>query len=117
MSCQTNLADLRVSRPVDEALAWAVREGATNVVRHSHATTCSISTSAGAGTVRLELVNDRAGKGAADGNGLTGLRERIGGLGGSVSAERTGNGGFRLAVEVDAVTGGDGFRAEREVPA
>ncbi|WP_326821204.1 hypothetical protein [Streptosporangium sp. NBC_01756] len=27
------------------------------------------------------------------------------------------SGGFRLAVEVDAVTGGDGFRAEREVPA
>ncbi|GAA4234759.1 two-component system sensor histidine kinase DesK [Streptosporangium album] len=102
VSCQTNLADLRVSRPVDEALAWAVREGTTNVVRHSHATTCSISTSVGVGTVRLELVNDRARKGSADGNGLTGLRERVGGLGGSVSAERTGSGGFRLVTEVPA---------------
>ncbi|MFJ2029150.1 sensor histidine kinase [Streptosporangium sp. NPDC087985] len=100
VSCQTNLAELRVSQPVDEALAWAVREGTTNVVRHSHATTCSISTSAGTGTVRLELVNDRARKGSADGNGLAGLRERVGGLGGSVSAERTGSGGFRLAMEV-----------------
>lgn len=102
VSCQTNLADLRVPRPVDEALAWAVREGITNVVRHSQATICSISTSAHAGTVRLELVNDRARRRSADGNGLTGLRERAVGLGGSVSAERTDGGGFRLAVEVPA---------------
>ncbi|MFF5212648.1 sensor histidine kinase [Streptosporangium sp. NPDC000396] len=102
VSCQTNLADLEVPRPVDEALAWAVREGVTNVVRHSRATTCSISTSAHGGAVRLELVNDRARRRSADGNGLTGLRERAGGLGGSVSAERTGNGGFRLTVEVPA---------------
>ncbi|MBB2911961.1 two-component system sensor histidine kinase DesK [Streptosporangium becharense] len=102
VSCQTNLAGLEVPRGVDEALAWAVREGTTNVVRHSRATTCSISTSAHGGTVRLELVNDGAPEPGADGGGLTGLRERAAGLGGSVSAERTGNGGFRLAVEVPA---------------
>ncbi|MEV7009373.1 histidine kinase [Streptosporangium sp. NPDC051022] len=102
VSCQTNLADLTVPRPVDEALAWAVREGITNVVRHSQATTCSISTSVREGTVRLELVNDRARRSAADGNGLTGLRERTVGLGGTISAERTDGGGFRLAVEVPA---------------
>ncbi|GAA3119261.1 sensor histidine kinase [Streptosporangium carneum] len=102
VSCQTNLADLAVSRPVDEALAWAVREGVTNVVRHSHATTCSISTSAREGVVRLELVNDRARGGSAGGNGLTGLRERVADLGGVVSAERTDGGGFRFAMEVPA---------------
>ncbi|MDP9861615.1 MULTISPECIES: sensor histidine kinase [Streptosporangium] len=102
VSCQTNLAELRVSGPVDEALAWAVREGITNVVRHSRATICSITTSAGAGTVRLELVNDRAHGRSVGGNGLTGLKERAGGLGGSVSAGRTENGGFRLAMEVPA---------------
>ncbi|WP_433255012.1 sensor histidine kinase [Streptosporangium sp. CA-135522] len=102
VSCQTNLAELRLSRPVDEALAWAVREGVTNVVRHSQATTCSISTSTHGGAVRLELVNDRARRRSADGAGLTGLKERAGGLGGSVEAERTESGGFRLAMEVPA---------------
>ncbi|MFF0576397.1 sensor histidine kinase [Streptosporangium saharense] len=102
VSCRTELADLTVPRPVDEALAWAVREGVTNVVRHSQATTCSISTLAHEGTVRLELVNDRARRGAGRGNGLTGLRERAAGLGGSVSAERTEGGGFLLAMEVPA---------------
>ncbi|GHH63086.1 hypothetical protein GCM10017673_03360 [Streptosporangium violaceochromogenes] len=101
VSCQTNLADLPMSGPVDEVLAWAVREGVTNVVRHSQATTCSISTSAHAGAVRLEVVNDRARRRSGDGGGLTGLRERAVGLGGSLTAERTG-GGFRLALEVPA---------------
>lgn len=102
VNCQTNLAELQVSRPVDEVLAWAVREGITNVVRHSHATTCSISTSTQGGAVRLELVNDRARRRSVDGGGLTGLKERADGLGGSVSAERTDNGGFRLTMEVPA---------------
>ncbi|MFF4417265.1 sensor histidine kinase [Streptosporangium sp. NPDC001559] len=102
VNCRTDLAELTVPRPVDEALAWAVREGVTNVVRHSQATTCSISTSADEGAVRLELVNDRARREAGRGNGLTGLRERAEGLGGSVSAGRTEGGGFRLAMEVPA---------------
>jgi two-component system sensor histidine kinase DesK len=100
VSCQTSLTRLEVPRQVDEALAWAVREGTTNVVRHSHATRCSISTSTQGGTVRLELVNDGAQKRCADGGGLTGLKERAAGLGGSVSAERTGNDGFRFTMEV-----------------
>ena len=102
VSCQTDLAPLEVPRQVDEALAWAVREGATNVVRHSRATSCSISTSAQAGAVRLELVNDGARERCADGGGLTGLKERAAGLGGSVSAERIENDGFRFTMEVPA---------------
>ncbi|GAA3146201.1 hypothetical protein GCM10010466_41520 [Planomonospora alba] len=102
IACQTNLADLELARAADEALAWAVREGVTNVVRHSRATTCSISTSRTAGAVRLELVNDGAPERGADGTGLTGLRERASGLGGSLLAERTDGGGFRLAMEVPA---------------
>lgn len=102
VTCRADLADLRLERPVDEMLAWAVREGVTNVVRHSQATTCSISTFARGGAVRLEVVNDRARKRSGEGGGLTGLRERALGLGGSLTAERTGSGGFRLAVEVPA---------------
>ncbi|SNR90430.1 two-component system, NarL family, sensor histidine kinase DesK [Streptosporangium subroseum] len=102
VSCRTSLAPLEVPRQVDEALAWAVREGTTNVVRHSRAKNCSISTSVQAGAVRLELVNDGARERRADGGGLTGLKERAAGLGGSVSAERIENDGFRFTMEVPA---------------
>ncbi|GAA3426678.1 hypothetical protein GCM10018953_38610 [Streptosporangium nondiastaticum] len=111
VSCRTDLADVEVSREADEALAWAVREAVTNVVRHSQATTCSISTSAHGGAVRLEVVNDRARGRAADGGGLTGLRERASGLGGSVVAERAGD-GFRLVMELPAVPGTPRRRAD-----
>ncbi|MET9066612.1 sensor histidine kinase [Streptosporangium sandarakinum] len=112
VSCRTDLADVEVSRETDEALAWAVREAVTNVVRHSQATTCSISVSAHGGAVRLEVVNDRARGRAADGGGLTGLRERASGLGGSVVAERAGD-GFRLVMELPAVPGTPRRRADR----
>ena len=40
---------------VDAALAWAVREGTTNVVRHSKATYVAIRVSSGAATVTAEI--------------------------------------------------------------
>jgi two-component system, NarL family, sensor histidine kinase DesK len=40
---------------VDAALAWAVREGATNVVRHSKATHVAIRVSSGAATAMAEI--------------------------------------------------------------
>ncbi|WP_304598593.1 sensor histidine kinase [Nocardiopsis sp. FIRDI 009] len=86
--------------------AWVVREGATNVLRHSDATRCEISFSRtrepGAGTESLvvEVANDRArggpGRDTAFGNGLSGLSERVVAGGGVLSASRTGDGGFLL---------------------
>ncbi|WP_214411106.1 sensor histidine kinase [Sphaerisporangium fuscum] len=45
---------------VDTALAAVLREGVTNVLRHSQARTCEITVSGTAGDVRLRLVNDGA---------------------------------------------------------
>lgn len=120
VSCHVNLAEGELPRPVDETLAWAVREGVTNVLRHSAATTCSISTSRVSGAIRLEIVNNGVTPVAAsggeepsgpgdtglpvpaghDGSGLTGLAERAAAVGGTVRARRTEAGGFRLTVEV-----------------
>jgi len=129
VSCHVNLMEEELPRPVDEMLAWAVREGVTNVLRHSAATTCSISTSRVSGAIRLEIANDgvapvetsggegpRDGHAATadgavlsepegvpagrDGSGLTGLAERAAAVGGTVRARRTEAGGFRLTVEV-----------------
>lgn len=80
--------------------AWALREGITNVLRHSDATTCSITGSAGdSGLVRLEIVNDGVRRANGTGSGLAGLTERARAFGGEVTAGREG-GRFRLLVEL-----------------
>jgi two-component system sensor histidine kinase DesK len=89
-----------LARPVENVLAWAVREGVTNVLRHSQASTCSITAGRWDGNARLEIVNDGARAPVGEGSGLAGLAERAGALTGSAAAGRTGDGRFRLLVEV-----------------
>ncbi|WP_433219943.1 sensor histidine kinase [Microtetraspora malaysiensis] len=113
--CHVNLADVEWPKAVGETLAWGVREGVTNVVRHSRATTCSITTSRRGRAVRLEVVNDGRVEGdggpspapgasatgrSGGGSGLAGLRERAEQVGGSMVAERVGDSGFRLVMEI-----------------
>ncbi|MCA2223832.1 sensor histidine kinase [Nonomuraea aurantiaca] len=45
---------------VDTAVATALRETVTNVLRHSQARTCEVTVSGGEGLVRLRVVNDGA---------------------------------------------------------
>jgi two-component system, NarL family, sensor histidine kinase DesK len=89
-----------LARPVENVLAWAVREGVTNVLRHSQASICSITAGRWDGHARLEIVNDGARAPVGEGSGLAGLAERAGALTGSAAAGRTGDGRFRLLVEV-----------------
>jgi two-component system sensor histidine kinase DesK len=66
------------------ALAWAVRELTTNVLRHSAATTCRIEV----GEDRIAVTDDGRGpRGSREGNGLRGLRERVEPTGGTVVVE------------------------------
>jgi two-component system, NarL family, sensor histidine kinase DesK len=89
---------------LDAILAWAVREGATNILRHSQASQVSISAGREAGCAALEIVNDgaRAGTsaGAAASTGLAGLAGRARAAGGTAAGEHLGDGGFRLRVEL-----------------
>jgi two-component system sensor histidine kinase DesK len=78
-------------------LAWAVREGTTNVLKHSTATHCAITIDGGV----LEMLNDGVpGPPPAPGNGLRGLSERLATAGGSFSAEPTPAGEFLLRAAV-----------------
>jgi two-component system, NarL family, sensor histidine kinase DesK len=86
--------------PVEKVLAWAVREGITNVLRHSQASTCSVTAARRDGMVRLEIVNDGARPSVREGSGLAGLTERARALSGSVSAGPLGDGSFKLLLEV-----------------
>ena len=88
---------------VDELFAWSLREGVTNVLRHSAATICSITIGREEGIVRLEIVNDGALPASPGGNGLSGLATRAAALAGSASARSIADGRFRLRVDVPEV--------------
>jgi len=85
----------------ENVLAWALREGVTNVIRHAGATAAGITLARRDGRAELELTDD--GRGTSDfkpGNGLTGLRERVAGRKGEVEFGPSAGGGFRLRVSV-----------------
>ncbi|MPV38249.1 hypothetical protein GB881_14545 [Georgenia subflava] len=82
---------------VQEALGWVVREAVTNVVRHSHASSCTIDLDVvpGAGDddlARLRITNDGVERapGGSVGSGLVGLAERLAALGGELTATPDG---------------------------
>jgi two-component system sensor histidine kinase DesK len=83
---------------------WVVREGVTNVIRHSQATSCWIELESRQLRVRDDGVAMAAGDVASHstGNGLRGLRDRAREAGAELTAARTANGGFVLTVARDA---------------
>ncbi len=87
---------------VERVLAWAVREGATNVIRHSNAKHCRLTISTSATDASAEVLDDGVGTGDNGhlGHGLEGLVERASALNGRVEAGARPDGGYRLAVVV-----------------
>ncbi|EDY46648.2 sensor histidine kinase [Streptomyces sp. SPB074] len=90
------------------ALAWVLREAVTNVVRHSGARTCRVTLtrrqSLQGPYLDLRVEDDGTGPGgAAPGHGITGLRERLAEVDGTLTtgAARAGRrGGFALTAHV-----------------
>jgi two-component system sensor histidine kinase DesK len=95
--------------PQTEALlGWVVREGVTNVVRHSGATLARIELHAADGQARLTITDDGRGPTPPPaapgttatlprtGTGLRGLTERLASAGGSLTTGPAPSGGFRV---------------------
>ena len=99
-------------------LALALREAVTNVVRHAQASSCTVRLTRAEDGVRLEVVDDGLGKRAADGSGLSGMRERAEGLGGGLEIEG-GAAGTRLLLTLPTNPDCTNVGTEREhkVPA
>jgi two-component system sensor histidine kinase DesK len=115
-------ADVQHARvPLDPAveavLAWAVREGATNVIRHSGARHCTLRIIASLTDARVEVIDDGVGEAVArlnggapsgmsvprrlpGGHGIEGLAERARLVNGTIEAGTVADGGYRLAVTV-----------------
>lgn len=83
---------------VAETLAWVLREAVTNVIRHSSAGACVIRVS----RTSLEVENDGVAPGTSmgQGSGLSGLRDRLAAVNGSLEATRRGS-SFVLRASID----------------
>lgn len=81
-------------------LATVVREGATNVLKHSKAGHCTITIEDGV----LEMSNDGVDGPVNDHapDGLGGLSQRVSAAGGTLSTARTGDGAYLLRAAVPA---------------
>ena len=81
-----------VTGPVGLVLGWVLREAATNVLRHAHATRVEISFAPG----RFSVVDDGDGYAGGEGNGLAGMRERVAAAGGEFRCGTSPLGGFEV---------------------
>ncbi|MFJ1750366.1 sensor histidine kinase [Streptomyces sp. NPDC088116] len=99
----------RLPDKVQVALGWVVREATTNVLRHAQdASSCTLSLrTAGPAAALLVMRNDGAsdvpsgaGTGPGAGTGLTGLKERLTALSGTLTTERHSGGIFRLTAHI-----------------
>jgi two-component system, NarL family, sensor histidine kinase DesK len=81
-----------------ELFGWVIREGLTNIVRHAHASSCTVRLSPSS----VEILDDGIGGSAAAGNGLSGLSERVAAAGGTVDAGPAQPHGWRLRVSLSA---------------
>jgi two-component system sensor histidine kinase DesK len=95
--------------PVNSVLATVLREGVTNVLRHSEAERCDILLRCSSGEVTLRISNDgvvpvgsRPGRGTEGGNGLRNMAHRVQALGGELTAEADEQ-GYRLRARVPVV--------------
>jgi two-component system sensor histidine kinase DesK len=105
ITCRIDSDAGRLPRQVDALLAWAVREGVTNVIRHSRARRCTIDVTCTGGTVVAQVADDGRGPppalDGAYGSGLAGLAERVAAVDGATfEAGPRPSGGFQLRVSL-----------------
>ncbi|MFE2756452.1 sensor histidine kinase [Actinosynnema sp. NPDC059335] len=89
----------RVPPPLQPLFGALVREGTTNVLRHSRARRCALVIDVAGDRVCVRVRNDGvpgAGEGGEPGSGLAGLRERFAAVGGRVEAGSAGPEAFEL---------------------
>lgn len=94
----------------DALLGWVVREGVTNVIRHSGGHECQVEVRNDGGCATVTIRDDGTGEPAAGalpsgGHGLDGLRERLAADGGTLIAGPEPDGGFRLTATVPVPAG------------
>ncbi len=82
----------------EHALALALREAITNVIRHAAARRCSVALARDTDAIRLVVADDGVGGEHVEGAGLSGMRARLSAIGGTLLCD--GTHGTRLTLIV-----------------
>lgn len=92
------------SAAVAHAVFCAAQEAISNTIRHAGAGAMTIALRREAhGELALDIADDgRGNRGAAEGNGLRGMRERLAQVGGTLRAGNGPQGGFALSMRMPA---------------
>jgi len=88
----------------DQVLAFVLREGITNVVRHSGANGCRVYVEETARECTLSIEDDGSGATLTEGSGMRGMRERVAAAGGTLNYDASA--GTRLTVTLPSAGGG-----------
>jgi signal transduction histidine kinase len=107
---RTSGTDRQLSPAVELTVYRVVQEALTNVVRHAPGARAMVDVAVCTAQIRLEISNGGPSGRSADaqtrppipgtGNGIVGMRERIGAFGGWLVAEPLAGGGFHVLAEV-----------------
>lgn len=93
-----HLAPIKLEERTEVAFAMALREAVTNIIRHASAERVEVELTAGNDGVRMVIADDGRGGVERHGNGLTGMRERLQALGGTLDVDSPAGGGTRLVL-------------------
>ncbi|SEI46138.1 sensor histidine kinase [Frateuria terrea] len=85
---------------IEAPLALVMREAITNIHRHARATRASVALSIGGKGIDMQIGDNGRGGLAAHGNGVSGMRERVRALGGTLSIDSPPRRGTVLSIHV-----------------
>ena len=94
------LAEVALPAEIETALAMSVREAVTNIQRHAKATRANVVLEAVQGRLVLRIEDNGRGGAIVPGNGLTGMRERLAGIGAELRVESERGLGTRLCASL-----------------
>lgn len=89
VALDTAIAPVALGPDEERALALALREAITNVIRHARARHCTIRLARDGDGTRLVVEDDGVGGSHVEGAGLSGMRERLAEIGGTLLCEGT----------------------------
>lgn len=103
---QLSMEDVAVPDEIDRVAHRVVQEALTNVLRHAGATTAEVRVHREQDTLVVEVLDGGVGtEEVRPGLGLTGMRNRVAGVGGELIAHPRPGGGFRVSARLPIVGG------------
>jgi len=95
-----DFADVPLPVDIETVLAMTVREAATNIQRHARANCARVTLEVQGAELVLRVEDDGRGGAIVPGNGLSGMRERLGGIGAELRVESARGHGTVLKVSL-----------------